>query len=184
METAQLVALVAFVLLAAIVALAVLRFGSALNRTRIAESFRGTTADLNMRVAQTIGEVAGPIDAVRRREIEAGLIQDSLSAAKDAVQRYADEARALTGPAPVAEHRQGLIEELERAVRALDLVDHGCNLARTGHRLERGPEADTAIKRGYLNLIHARESFAGHAAAAISAAESASPVRRFGRRAS
>ena len=49
-------------------------------------------------------------------------------------------------------------------------------------RLERGTEADTAVKRGYLNLIHARESIAEQAKLAIERAEDASPVRRIQRR--
>ncbi len=182
METAQGVALVAFVLLAGLVALAARRAGSALNRTRVAESFRSGTADLNRRVGQSLGDIAGSIDPVRRRESEPALIRDQLIAAIDAMQRYGAELQRLDGPSSVSGHRQGMVHELERAERALDLVAHGCELAGSGHRLERGPEADTSIKRGYLNLIHARESFAEHAAAAIRQAEEASPVRRLGQR--
>jgi hypothetical protein len=74
------------------------------------------------------------------------------------------------------------VYELERAGRALELVNHGCLLYETGRRLERGTEADTAVKRGYLNLIHARESIAEQAKLAIERAEDASPVRRIQRR--
>lgn len=183
METAQGIALITFVLLAGIVVLAARRAGSALNRTRIAESFRSGTVDLDRRVGQSLGDIATLIDAVRRRESDPELIRDNLVASKDAVQRYAAELGALEGPPVVGPYRQEMTRELERVERALELVDHGCALARSGHWLERGPEADTSIKRGYLNLIHARGSFAEHAATAVRLAEEASPVRRFGQRA-
>jgi hypothetical protein len=181
-ETAQVVALVAFILLAAAVALAARRTGSVLQRTRVAEGFRGDVSDLARRVERSLGDVSVLIDRVRRRDDEPETMLASVAAARDAVQRYATEARGMSAPRDAAPHRLAIIEELERAGRALELVDHGCALAMTGNRLERGPEADTAIKRGYLNLIHARESIAEHAAAAMVAAEVASPARRLGRR--
>ena len=183
METAQAIALLGFVILAALVALVVRRAGRVLYRTRIAEGFRSTTADLEVRVSQSLSEAAVVIDIVRRREADGSTIRPSLAAAQDAAVRYADEARSLIGPASTKHDQARMVEELERAERALALIDHGCELASDGARMERGPEADTSIKRGYLNLLHARESFSEHARAAIRAAEAASPARRFGRRA-
>ena len=182
METAQAIALLGFVILAVLVALVTRRAGRVLYRTRIAENFRGATADLDLRVNQSLGEVADVIDVVRRREVDAATIRASLAAAQDAAVRYADEARTLNGPASVKLDQARMVEELERVERALALVDHGCELASEGARMERGPEADTSIKRGYLNLLHARESFSEHARSAIEEAEAASPARRLGRR--
>jgi hypothetical protein len=181
-EGAQVVALVGFVMLAAVVSLAARRTGSVLQRTRVAEGFRGDVTDLAGRVERSLGDVSILIDALRRRDAEPDDVRPSLDAARDAVGRYATEARNLAGPRATAGHRQALVGELERAGRALELVDHGCQLAMVGRRHESGPEAETSIKRGYLNLIHARESIAEHAAAAILEAEGASPVRRLGRR--
>ncbi len=182
MESAQVVALIAFLLLAAVVVLAARRTGSVLHRTRVAEGFRGDVADLAQRIERSLGDASVLIDALRRRDADPETVQPSLAAARDAVERYAEEARALAGPRSTAEHRQGIVDELERAGRALELVDHGCQLALLGRRLQHGPESDTAIKRGYLNLVHARESIADHAAAAMVEAETASPVRHLGRR--
>jgi hypothetical protein len=183
LESAQVIAFVAFVLLAAVVALGVSRAGTALHRTRIAEGFRGDVADLARRADRSLGDVAVLIDALRRRDAETSAVRPSLAAASDAVERYADEARNLAVPRAAAGHRAGIIAELERAGRALELVGHGCDLAEVGRRHEVGPESDIAIKRGYLNLMHAREAIAEHAAAAVLEAEGASPVRRIGRRA-
>ncbi len=182
METAQAIALVGFVILAAVVAMFTRRASRVLYRTRIAESFRTAAADLDLRVNQSLDEVARVIDVVRRHEADASTIRASLAAAQDAAGRYADEARALNGPPSTNTDKGRMVEELERAERALAMVDHGCELTADGSRMERGPEADTSIKRGYLNLLHARESFSEHVRSAIEAAEAASPARRLGRR--
>lgn len=181
METAQGVALAGFILLAALVALATRRAGGALYRTRIAEGFRSSTGDLSRRVNLSLGELATVIDLLRRREADIESVRPSLAAGQDAALRYAAEARALSGPPSTLVDQARMVEELERVERALAMVDHGCVLALDGPRVARGAEADTAIKRGYLNLLHARESFTEHAAAAMRAAEVASPARRFGR---
>ncbi|MBA3876557.1 MAG: hypothetical protein C0498_06420 [Anaerolinea sp.] len=182
METAQVVALVAFTLVAIVVTLGARRTGSILSRTREAEGFRGDIADLARRAETSLGDVAIVIDGVRRRNAEPETIAPSLAAARDAVERYAGEARAMAPPTIALPHRDAIVYELERAGRALDLVAHGCALYETGRRIERGTEADTAVKRGYLNLIHARESIAEQAKVAIERAKDASPVRRIQRR--
>jgi len=181
-ESAQVIALVAFLFVAILVALAARRTGSILSRTREAEGFRGEVGDLARRVEASLGDVSHLIDGVRRRDVEPQSVTTSLAAARDAVERYTDEARALAAPTIAAPQRDAIVHELERAGRALELVEHGCALYDTGRRLERGTEADTAVKRGYLNLIHARESIAEHAKVAIVRAEDASPVRRIQRR--
>jgi hypothetical protein len=182
-ETAQVVALIAFLLVAIGVTFGARRAGSILSRTREAEGFRGEVRDLARRAEVSLGEIAILIDGVRRRAADPETIALGLSAARDAAERYADEARALSAPAMAAVHRDGIVHELERAGRALELVEHGCRLLGSGRRSERGPEADTSVKRGYLNLIHAREAVAEQASAAIERAEDASPVRRIRRRA-
>jgi hypothetical protein len=181
-ETAQVVALIAFLLVAIGVALGARRTGSILSRTREAESFRGDVADLARRVETSLGDVSVLIDGVRRRDIEPETITPSLTASRDAVERYTDEARALTAPGLALPHRDAIVYELERAGRALELVAHGCILYGSGRRSERGTEAETAVKRGYLNLIHARESITEQAKVAVERAEDASPVRRIQRR--
>ena len=93
-------------------------------------------------------------------------IGPTIEAATDAVARYTDEARALKGPAVAAGIRDALVEDLERAERALGMVGHGAEILAQIRRRGRELEAQTSIKRGYLNLIHAREAIVRHAAAA------------------
>jgi len=181
-ETAQLIAFLAFLVVATLVVLGVRTGGRLLARTRIAEVFRGDVADLARRAEASFGAVSGRIDAVRRGELEPAEIGDNLVAAMDAAERYAAEARTLVGPSTTHPSRDAIVAELERVGRALDMVDHGSRiLARVRHG-DVDAEAQTSVKRGYLNLLHAREAIGRHAAEAIDLAEAASPVRRLGRR--
>ena len=182
MEAAQVVALVAFLIVAAIVLVALRRTGWVLARTREAETFRVDVGDLARRVEVSLSAVSDRIDAVRRGAAPAETIGPNLAAALDAIERYAAEARTLNAPREAGRAWSGMMAEIDRAGRALSMVDHGVVVRMRGRKGEAGPEADTAIKRGYLNLLHAREAIARHAIEAIELAEQASPVRRFGRR--
>ena len=64
---------------------------------------------------------------------------------------------------PADDVRAALLFELERAGRALEMVAHGCELLATMRSGYRELEAQTAVKRGYLNALHAREAIARHA---------------------
>jgi len=179
METAQVVALLTFVIVALLVVLVARRAGAILFRTRVAENFRGDVAELNRHVVDSLSAITLLVDGVRRHAAEPDSIRPGLADATKAVERYLAAARGLAGPAAAAVHRDAMIGELERVGRALEMVVHGCDLAVAGRSIARGPEVDTAIKRGYLNLVHAQETFTAHAASAVAVAEEASPVRRF-----
>ncbi|MER3418074.1 MAG: hypothetical protein C4343_02960 [Chloroflexota bacterium] len=162
-----LVPLAAFLILAAATAVFVRRFARALAETREAYLFRRRVADLAGRIDTSLAGAIEQVDAVRRHELGAGAIGATIEAARDAVQRYVREAEALDGPAAVAGYRRAIVEALERAARALDVVEHGCGILAAGSRGGRALEGDTSIKRGYLNLVHAREAIARHAAEAL-----------------
>ncbi|HEX8939915.1 MAG TPA: hypothetical protein VF763_07090 [Candidatus Limnocylindrales bacterium] len=153
-----------FAVLAALFVLVLRRAGTYLAETHESETFRRAVADLAERAEQSLGGVAERIDAVRRHQLPPEAIGPNLAAASEAVRRYVDEAEGLAG-APAQEGVRALVvAELERAGRALEMVGHGCDLlasVRGGHRQF---EAQTAIKRGYLNILHAREAIARHAA--------------------
>ena len=142
--------------------------------------FRGAVKDLAARADASLGGAAGQIDAVRRRPVDPDLIADTILAATDAVQRYTEEARALKAPNQGQRIRSDLVADLERAERALGMVEHGTTTMLTARRGPRELEAQTSIKRGYLNLIHAREAIARHAldAEALSGANDAAKVGR------
>jgi hypothetical protein len=54
------------------------------------------------------------------------------------------------------------VAELERAGRALEMVEHGRSIQASARSGGREVEAQTSIKRGYLNVLHAREAIAQH----------------------
>ena len=88
---------------------------------------------------------------------------DTVAAATDADVRYTDEARGMRGPSSAMAIRSELVADLERAERALGMVEHGASILAAARRGSRELEAQTSIKRGYLNLLHAREAIARHA---------------------
>jgi hypothetical protein len=137
--------------------------GRIVARTRELEHFKTGVKDLATRVDASLGGAAGQIDAVRRRTMGPETIGDTIVAATDAVERYADEARSLRGPKTARHIREDLVAELERAGRALGMVEHGASILAAARRGSRELEAQTSIKRGYLNLLHAREAIARHA---------------------
>jgi hypothetical protein len=163
MEIAVLLPIAAFIALAAGLAVVLRGTGKIVARTREVEHFRGSVKDLAARVDASLGGAAGQIDAVRRRQVDPDLIGDTLVASIDAVRRYTDEARGLRGPSQSKRIREDLVAELERAGRALEMVEHGATILVGVRRGPRELEAQTSIKRGYLNLIHAREAFARRA---------------------
>ncbi len=61
------------------------------------------------------------------------------------------------------EVREGILTELKRADRALQLAEHGVTILTSSSRIRgRELEAQTSIKRGYLGLLHAREALVRH----------------------
>lgn len=175
-------ALAVAVLVALLLALWIVlrRAGRLVAETRRLESFRRSLADLALRIDRSLAGVTARIDGVRRRTIAAEAIRENLEAASEAMERYAEEARSLAGPAGAREIRDAIVAELERAARAIELTRHGCAILASARVGGRELEAETAVKRGYLNLLHAREAIARHAALAadLAADAPARPIQR------
>jgi hypothetical protein len=163
-ELAILLPLAAFLILAMGFVIVLRRASRIVARTREVENFRSSVRELAARIDQSLEGAAGRIDAVRRQQLGAATISATIEAATDAVSRYTEEARALHGPPAAESIRDDLVAELERADRALAMVDHGATILAQTIRRGRELEAQTSIKRGYLNLVHAREAI--HACAA------------------
>jgi len=164
-----------FVVLAALFTVLIRRAGRLLRATREADLFRIGLRDLAGRVDRSLAGVVELVDAVRRHQRDASTIADNLAAAIDAMARYGDEAAALGVAASGPDRRPDLVQELDRAGRALEMIAHGCELMATASRPNGELEAQTSIKRGYLNLIHAREAIGRLANEAIALA---TPVPR------
>lgn len=166
-QLAEWLAILALIALGLAILIVARRAARVVIEGREAASFRAATADLVARIDQSLAGVGGRIDAVRRQTVPAESIAESLAAARDAVSRYTEEARALPGAPGSAEIRDAIVGELDRAARALEMVDHGCGILASAIG-GRGLEGQTSIKRGYLNVIHAREAIARHAIRAAS----------------
>jgi hypothetical protein len=162
-QLAVLLPIMAFIALAA--GLVVVFRGTAriAERTREIQRFRGAVKDLALRTDTLLGAAAGQIDAVRHHQAGPEAISQTVADATEAIQRYGEEARAWSGPRRAQSIRDDLVAELERAIRALGMVEHGADILASARRGTRDLEAQTSIKRGYLNLIHAREAIARHA---------------------
>ena len=175
MEPVLLLPLAAFIALAAASVIILRRAGRLIANQREIQSFRSTVRDLNERIGMSLDGAAQRIDGVRRQQLSAEGLGDTVAATGDAITRYADEAKALKGPPEAAAIARDIVSDLDRAKRAIDMVEHGATILASVRRGGRELEAQTSIKRGYLNLIHAREAIARHAARAEGLEPSRSP---------
>jgi hypothetical protein len=171
--------IVAFLILATLFGLFLRRAGRLMAATRDVERFRRQASDLVSRAETSLGEICNRIDAVRRGQLSAVAVGDDLTASIDAVDRYVAEARELHPPIDGTRIRDDIAGELERAKRALEMVEHGVAIQASARAGSRELEAQTAIKRGYLNVLHAREAIARHSASAA-AMVAMDPARRAG----
>jgi hypothetical protein len=151
-------------------------------RTRELQRFRGAVRDLADRVVASLDSAAARIDAVRHHQAGPETISQTVIDATEALERYGDEARALSGSRRAQAIRDDFVADIERATRALAMVEHGVSVLSSSRRGSGDLEAQTSIKRGYLNLIHAREAIARHAVRAddLRADEPPSERTRFG----
>jgi hypothetical protein len=152
----------AFIALAAALAIVLRGTGRIVARTREVDEFRGAIHDLAARIDISLGSAAQEIDAVRRRQVDPDTIAPTVQSAKEAVERYTEETLALKSPANAQHIRSAIVGDLGRAGRALDMVEHGTTIMLNARRGPRELEAQTSVKRGYLNLVHAREAIARH----------------------
>ena len=132
-------------------------------RTREIHQFRGGVKDLAAQIDAALESATARIDGVRHNLAGPEVISQTVVEFTEALERFGDEARALRGPRPAQTIRDDFVAEIERASRALEMVEHGANVLASSRRGSRDLEAQTSIKRGYLNLIHAREAIARHA---------------------
>ena len=124
--------------------------------------------DIVRRTDLSLDELSLVVDDLRRSKADPEATEASIRACAEALRRYAREA-ALVDKDVAAREGGGLKAEVERAQRAVELIEHGRQLMLDG-RVEGVTEGETCVKRGYLNLLHAREAIRakGEAIAAAS----------------
>jgi hypothetical protein len=165
--------------LAALVAYVVVAFvrraARALAQARELERYVRETAAVAANVDATLGRLITRVDAVRRGQVAPGEAETDLADAALALEADLEAATAVEPPSGLPKGAPNLGRDVERALRALEMVSHGCRVASGAEGRRQGElEAQTSIKRGYLNLLHAREAFLEHASdAAATRAEAA-----------
>ena len=113
--------------------------------------------DIARRVDASLAELGELIDELRRRKADPEASIDSLRAAGEALRTYTREAEQVDKHTLHAAGTPTFASEIERAQRAVDLIEHGRTLM-LDPREDGHAEGETAVKRGYLNLLHAREA--------------------------
>lgn len=181
MPTELLIPLAIFVALLGVFGLLLRRIWHLIVESRQLVAFRRAVRDLAARIDQTLDAIVVQVDRVRRHQVDVASVTQGLDQALEGLVRLGEEARNLEGPAVTAGARSAFIAEIDRAERALQMVEHGCAILATPGGSYRQVEAETAIKRGYLNVVHAREALARHAAD-IEAARPAEELRWLSRR--
>lgn len=173
--------LLAFLILLALFVLVLRRAGRFLAATRDVERFRRQARDLSVRVETSLGELSERVDALRRGQLGVEAVAVDIEAALEAVGRYAEEARSFRPPRDGLAIRNEIVAELERTARAIEMIEHGRSIQASARSGGREVESQTAIKRGYLNVLHARESIA-HQAGLAASLSPAGGIDRFQRR--
>lgn len=152
------------VALAAAALLTLRRSSTVAAASREAAASRRAVREFGARADADLGPILDRVDGVRRRLVEPSAVAEELGTARARVEALAADARALAVVPSLRAARNAIVEDVERAGRALDMIEHGCGILGQARARGRELEAQTAIKRGYLNLLHAREAIARHAA--------------------
>ena len=126
-------------------------------RARREKAVRGTAAEIARRSDELLRGIQARADDVRRRKTPPGEIRDELGRARSDLEKYRRDAAALARSAAWGATATALADDIERAARSIDLLLHGSALMAESRAPEAG-EGEMTVKRGYLNLVHAREA--------------------------
>jgi hypothetical protein len=159
MTLQTLVWLVVLLILALLAIRVLRRMSTLIARTRDLERYQKAVASLDARSAAAVDPLVRELDEARRGSANPEALRDAVTAGQAQVADLAAEARSLPTPAPLVTTTVSLVAELDRAARAADMAEHGLNAMVAGTR-GRDLEAQTSLKRGALNLRHAREAIA------------------------
>ena len=162
MDAIRLLALLAFIAIAGLVVYAVLRTREVGRESRETQALRAAAASLASRVDATLAAVLASVDEVRRHRSPPAEALPEVGAAITAVDAYTEEIGNLQVPAAAIRVRENLVADLRRAERALDRIQHGCRQLMEASRRIGDADEQATVRRGYLELQHAREAFATH----------------------
>ena len=160
--------LAALLWLAVLVALGALfaktygRMSTLTTRTRDLEQFQAAVDSLDGRFGGVTLPLLRGLDEARRHAGDPTGLRELVTEAQLVVDELTGETTALAAPEGLAPVVTAMTGDLERAARAVMLVEHGLGMM-VNKSIGRDLEAQTSLKRGALNLRHARDAFAERA---------------------
>ena len=134
------------------------RMSQLIARTRGLERFQKAVEGLETRFVASVGPLVRELDDTRRHAGDPVVLRERLAEAQTVLGELRAECSAIAAPAGLAAAVTGLAGDLDRAIRAASLVEHGL-AAGVNASLGRDLEAQTSLKRGALNLRHTQEAF-------------------------
>ncbi len=166
MDAIRVGALLAFIALAGLVVYVIIRSRTVGRESRESRAFADGLAAVAARVDASIASSLDVIDELRRHRMGAEDALPAIDAALTAVDGFVSEVDSLPAALPSETLRVQLVEDLRRAERALDRAQHGARKLVAASARVNDLEGHASVKRGYLELQHARDAFARHAGAA------------------
>jgi hypothetical protein len=163
MDVLVILSLVAFVVLIVLFIVVLRRASLVFGETRRAVAFRQGIGEIGERLdadLAAMAELAGPLRRPDARLPDEDLFGASLATAQESVVWARERARGLAPPTGLEDARTVFMDELGRADEALRSLDHGFAILSASPADTRALEGRTAIKRGFLGIVHIREGLA------------------------
>ena len=125
--------------------------------TRELERFQRAIAEIDAATASVVDPLLGSLDGfVRHHAGDPAQLAGDLPHAAASLRDTQARAKQIDVPVGLAAEAQHIIGELDRAARSADLAAAGLVTQLEGHRDRQG-ESSVDVKRGALNLRHARD---------------------------
>lgn len=156
--------LVLLVLLLIVLVLLARRAARALAMARATTAFTAEVTAMAGRLGPVLESLVERVDAVRRHLLPAQEAAPGVVTARDTI--AAERGSLGTWRAPVGFEALALAlgDDLDQLGRAIELLEHGIGLLAADRGRQGKLESQTAIKRGYLGLLHGRQAFDEHVA--------------------
>jgi hypothetical protein len=119
-------------------------------------AYRNELLERTQRIDARLAEVAGDIEALRRRSLDPEAAVERLTIHEDALEAESDGIQAMKAPEELHGLHMEYEANLERTLRGILVVERGCAITRLPHRPPEDEEPFTYYKRGHGNVTHAR----------------------------
>jgi hypothetical protein len=119
-------------------------------------AYRNELLERTQRIDTRLSEVAGDIEALRRRSLDPEAAVERLTIHEDALEAESEGIQAMMAPEELHGLHMEYEANLERTLRGILVVERGCAITRLPHRPPEDEEPFTYYKRGHGNVTHAR----------------------------